>query len=94
MTTNEPQLPENALLCIDDILEKILSYEYHHFTGTTVTVCCLTLTNGYNVIGKSACISSSNFNPETGRKLAYDNAVRQIWALESYLIKEDQYRGN
>jgi hypothetical protein len=69
---------------IDD---QIVAGDYHVFPGTTVTVCCLTLRNGYTVIGESACASPENFDAELGRKIAYDNARNKIWALEGYLLR-------
>lgn len=65
----------------------IVSESYHVFHGTTVTVCCLTLLNGYCVIGESASASPENFNAELGRKIARDNARNKIWSLEGYLLR-------
>jgi hypothetical protein len=62
--------------------------QYHRFEGTTCTVCALTLANGYVVIGKSAAASPENFDEELGRKIAFDDARRQIWALEGYLLRQ------
>ena len=53
-----------------------------------LTVCCLTLSNGYTVTGESACASPENFNAEIGEKIAFDNARAKIWALEGYLLKQ------
>jgi hypothetical protein len=72
----------------DQINAKIRSAQYHVFPGTTVTVCCLTLANGYHVIGKSAAASLVNFDEEMGRKIAAAEARDQIWALEGYLLRE------
>lgn len=66
----------------------IVSEQYHVFDGTTVTVCCLSLMNGYNVVGESACASPENFDREIGRKLAYENAKSKVWALEGYLLRD------
>ncbi len=68
--------------------EAIAGEAYHVFPGATVTVCCLTLKNGYTVIGESACASPENFNEELGRKIARDNARNKIWALEGYLLRQ------
>lgn len=68
--------------------EAIVDEAYHVFPGTTVTVCCLTLKNGYTVIGESACASPANFDAELGRKIARDNARSKIWALEGYALRE------
>jgi hypothetical protein len=70
------------------ILDQIRTTQFYVFPDTTVTVCCLTLLNGYNVTGTSACISPSNFNIEIGMQVARENAIKEIWALEGYLLKE------
>lgn len=66
----------------------IMSAAYHVFPGTTMTVCALTLRNGYIVTGESAAASPENFDEEIGRKIAHDNARNKIWALEGYLLRE------
>lgn len=71
-----------------DIDACIVHVAYHRFPGTTVTVCCLTLRNGFNVIGESAAASPSNFDDAIGKKIAHDNARNKIWALEGYLLKQ------
>lgn len=53
-----------------------------------LTFCVLVLRNGFTVTGESACASPENFDPEIGRKIARDNAVNKIWALEGYLLKQ------
>ena len=69
---------------IDD---QIAIEAFYVFPGTTLTVCALTLLNGFHVIGESAAASPSNFDEEIGRKIARDNARNKIWALEGYLLR-------
>lgn len=69
------------------IAEQVLAEQYYVFPGTVLTVCCLTLQNGFNVIGKSAPVSVDNFNEEIGRTIARKEALDEIWALEGYLLK-------
>ncbi|HEP8420926.1 hypothetical protein IPC72_25565 [Pseudomonas aeruginosa] len=69
----------------------IVGENFHIFPGTTVTVCCLTLRNGFTVIGESACASPANFDAELGRKIARDNARNKIWQLEGYLLRQRLY---
>lgn len=69
------------------ISEQIVDEAYYIFPGTTVTVCCLTLRNGFNVIGTSASVSPENFDEAIGRRVSKDNARNQIWALEGYLLR-------
>lgn len=70
---------------IDEVIKNI---QYHVFPETMVTVCCITLQNGFNTIGESACASPENFDAELGEKIAFGNAKQKIWALEGYLLKE------
>ncbi len=67
---------------------KIKSKAFHVFEDTCLTVCCLTLTNGFTVTGESACASPENFDKEIGEKIAFTQARDKIWALEGYLLKE------
>ena len=64
---------------------------FHVFGGTCLTVCCLTLTNGFTVTGESACASPENFNAEIGEKIAFEQASNKIWMLEGYLLKQKLY---
>jgi hypothetical protein len=66
----------------------IVAEDYHVFPGTMLTVCCLTLANGFTVTGESACASPANFDAEIGRKIARGHARDKIWALEGYLLKQ------
>ncbi|CAL8974467.1 hypothetical protein RHODGE_RHODGE_03314 [Rhodoplanes serenus] len=77
---------------------QIVGETYHVFPGTTLTVCALTLRNGFQVVGHAACASPENFDEAIGRKVARDNARAQIWALEGYqlrsfLMHADRARG-
>jgi hypothetical protein len=75
----------------DDITEVIVAEQYYVFPDTTTTVCCLTLKNGYSVIGTSACASPENFDQTLGEDLAYEKARDKIWALEGYRLKQALY---
>jgi hypothetical protein len=54
-----------------------------------LTICVLTLKNGYTIVGKSACASPENYDLELGGKIAREDARRQIWALEGYLLRSN-----
>lgn len=56
--------------------------------GTSVTVCALTLANGFTVVGESAAASAENFDVELGEKIAFQNARQKIWPLEGYLLRQ------
>ncbi len=77
----------------DDIDATIVAEAYYVFPGTTLTVCCLTLANGFTVCGESASASPENFNAEIGQKIAFGHARDKIWALEGYRLKQALYTG-
>jgi hypothetical protein len=95
MTQNEQQIEAeiqakglNAPRITPDMIDGcIMTEAYHVFPGTTLTVCALTLANGFQVVGESACASPANFNAEIGRKIARENARNKIWALEGYRLR-------
>lgn len=53
-----------------------------------LSICLVVMKNGFTVIGKSAPASPANFNAELGRKLAYEDCVRQIWPLMGFALRE------
>jgi hypothetical protein len=75
-------------LTIDDIKSKIVNEHYYIVPGTTLTVCALTLKNGYVVIGQNAYVDPKEFNEEVGKRFAYTQAMEQVWQLEGYLLKQ------
>jgi hypothetical protein len=72
----------------------VASKAFHVFGETCLTVCCLTLRNGFTVTGESACASPENYNSEIGQKIAFENARDKVWMLEGYLLKEKLFNGN
>jgi len=72
----------------EHINKVIIKEEYQVFPSSQLTVCCLTLVNGFTVSGESACVSPANFNAEIGREIAYGNAAAKIGMLEGYLLKQ------
>lgn len=53
-----------------------------------LTICLMVTRNGFTIIGKSAPASPENFDRELGEKLAYEDAVRQLWPLMGYALRE------
>jgi len=53
-----------------------------------LTICLPVTRNGFTLIGKSAPASPDNFDPVLGRKLAYEDAVRQLWPLMGYALRD------
>ena len=75
----------------EKILQKIANTEYL-FSGTT-TICILSLSNGFKVLGQSACVDPANYDPEKGKSLAAEDAFEKVWPLEGYLLAEELSQG-
>jgi len=73
-----------------DIRAKIDCHSFHeeHIGATKITVCFILMRNGFVFVGKSAAASPENHNAKIGEHYAYDDAFRQIWAHEGYLLRE------
>ena len=71
-----------------DLDAEIVNTQYHVFDGSCLTVCCLTLRNGFTVTGESACASPDNFNAEIGQKIARSNAREKIWPLLGFRLRD------
>ncbi len=65
--------------------------QYHVFEGSQLTVCCITLNNGFTVTGESARVSPENFNADIGEEVSFKNARDKIWQLEGYRLKQMLY---
>lgn len=84
---------------LDDI-KNYITAEYHTTAAAAVgqvpasvnmgllSICILEMKNGFIVIGKSAPASPANFNAELGRKFAYEDAIRQLWPLMGFALRE------
>lgn len=54
----------------------------------TLSLCVCVMRNGFIVIGKSAPASPDNFDADLGRQLAYEDAIRQLWPLMGYALRD------
>ena len=78
-------------ITLDYLISLIVDKEFAVFKDKQ-TVCCLTLKNGFTVIGEAACVDSANFNAAVGREIATKDAIDNMWAIEGYRLQEDLYR--
>lgn len=70
--------------------ETVVDESYNKLTYR-LTVCVLTLRNGFTVTGESACVSPENYNEEIENKIAREKAREKFWLLEGYLLKQKLY---
>jgi hypothetical protein len=71
---------------------RIAKTEFHRIAGGTLTICVLTIDNGFQVTGQSACADPANYRQDIGEKIALDNAERALWPLLGFLVCEGIYR--
>lgn len=53
-----------------------------------LTICILTLRNGFTVIGENACADPANFDDGIGRRLAREKAVEKLWPLLGFRLRD------
>lgn len=76
-------------VALDSMLEKVADVEYLHPSYLpTMTIAVVLMKNGFAVVGKSAPADPLNFDADLGRKFAYEDAIRQLWPLEAYALRE------
>jgi len=79
---------------LDSIQTKIAGMEYFHPDCLpSMTIAVVQMTNGFVVLGKSAPADPANYDEELGKKFANEDAIRQIWQLEGYLLREKLMNG-
>ncbi len=57
--------------------------EGFHIVGKKTTICLLTLANGFEIVGTSACVNPEDFNIDIG----------EYWAKKDAVNKLEQYYG-
>lgn len=76
---------------LDSMESKIVSVNYVVHEDI-LTLCIVKMQNGFYVVGESAPASAANFDPELGKKFSYENAIRQLWKLEGYALREQLFK--
>ncbi|GAB1477763.1 hypothetical protein MASR2M74_03050 [Paracoccaceae bacterium] len=76
-------------ITLDDLRSKVAKVEYiNPQVMPHLTICLLVLQNGFSLVGKSAPADPANFDAIAGQKFAFEDALRQLWPLEGYLLRE------
>ena len=71
------------------MLKKVKHIEYINVSILPhLTIAVVVMNNGYAVIGKSAPADPENFDVEMGKKFAKEDAIRELWGLEGYALRE------
>lgn len=78
---------------IDAAIEHATQVYYHFIPNTTTTICAVTLSNGFVVIGKSAAVSDENFDADIGMQVALDDVKEKLWELLGFRMKQALFEG-
>lgn len=74
---------------LDSMLQRIVGEEMIHPDSIPhMSICVLMIDNGFALVGKSTPADPENYDPELGEKFAKEDALRQMWQLEAYLLRE------
>lgn len=79
-------------LHISDLLSKVVAVSYILLHDQRTTICQVTVVNGFTLVGTSSVLDIANFDNKIGEKVSFDDAIRQLWALEGYLLAEKHYQ--
>lgn len=74
---------------LDNVKAKIKSVEYVNPEAVPhMTIAVVVLKNGYAVVGHSAPADAANFNRDLSQQFAMEDALRKVWPLEEYILRE------
>jgi len=71
----------------EQMIDNLIVSSHFATMGRKTMVCCLTLKNGFEVIGTSSCVVEQQFDADIAMRLAEKNAKEQIWQLQGYLLQ-------
>jgi hypothetical protein len=81
---------EGSKVTKQDIEANIVDVLYKKM-GLKTTICIVTLCNGHEFIGTSACVDPANYDATIGRQVAYDNAIDQVWPHLGAILQDRMY---
>lgn len=81
---NMPTTKETSIT--EEKIDAVIASEEYATIGKKTTICCLTLANGFEIIGVSACVDPNNFDIEKGKYWARKDAIKQLWQFEGYTL--------
>jgi hypothetical protein len=74
---------------LDSIKAKVAQVEYYNPPiAPHMTIALVKMRNGFIVTGESTPADPANFNAELGQRFAYEDALRKVWPLEGYSLRE------
>jgi hypothetical protein len=76
----------------NDHIESIIANEHYDYKQDLgMTLCFLTLKNGFIVHGEAHILVYEWYDEKISKERARNNAKDKIWVLEAYLLKQREY---
>lgn len=72
-------------------IDRLIESETVYTLGRKTTAVLLTLTNGFEVVGTSACVDPANYNEGVGAEYARKRAMDKVWELEGYAFQSEKH---
>lgn len=74
---------------LEGMKARVSTVEYIHPNSIPhMTIAVIMLDNGYALQGMSAPADPANFNEKLGEEYAYEDAMRKLWPLEAYVMRD------
>jgi len=88
-----PETPQRrTAVTLSDIKDKVKKTTYTVLPDGKTTICQLHMENGYTINGHSACVDPANYNQALGEQYSFEDAIKQAWPLEGYLLSEEIFK--
>lgn len=71
---------------IQSLVKDATFYIHQH-----LTICVLELQNGFFLVGQAAPADPDNFQVDVGAHYAMVDALRQVWKLEGYRLRQEMW---
>jgi len=85
---DDSELPQTNSVTKDSIIAILSEAEtQEHVFWDKELVVSYRLKSGFTILGRAAVVDPANFNLQLGRKIAYDDAFKQLWPLEGYMLQ-------
>jgi hypothetical protein len=74
---------------LESMKRQVASVEYIYPKSIPhMTIAVVLLHNGYALQGMSAPADPENFNEKLGQDYAYEDALKKLWPLEAYVMRD------
>lgn len=74
-----------------EYLEQYITKKQFTIMGEKTTICLITVYNGHEIIGTSACVDPKDFNSDVGEAFAYERALEEMNKFFGFLEQDRKH---